>query len=108
MKNQILLDNYYLPRQLESAIDPFVDYNNHERHHESLNHPTPTDVYYDRGERSLACARKSNSERLVSGVGYTINKSCLNDHPDEPDTHLSSSDLCPKCFDELHAAMARW
>ena len=37
MKNQILLDNYYLPGQLKAALQQFVDYYNHERYHESLN-----------------------------------------------------------------------
>jgi transposase InsO family protein len=53
MKNQILLENYYLPGQLESAIDSFVAYYNHERYHESLKNLTPADVYYDRGAKIL-------------------------------------------------------
>jgi putative transposase len=53
MKNQILLENYYLPGQLESAIDRFVAYYNHERYHESLKNLTPADVYYGRGAQVL-------------------------------------------------------
>ena len=44
MKNEVLLENYYLPGQLESALAHFVDYYNHERYHESLNNLTPADV----------------------------------------------------------------
>ena len=33
MKNQILLENYYLPGELESAIIGFVSYYNYERYH---------------------------------------------------------------------------
>ena len=44
--SKILLENYYLPGQLESAIGRFVEYYNHERYRESLNNPTPADVYY--------------------------------------------------------------
>jgi transposase InsO family protein len=58
MKNQILLDNYYLPGQLESAIESFVAYYNHERYHESLKNLTPADVYYDRGAKILDMRRK--------------------------------------------------
>lgn len=50
MKNQILLDNYYLPGELKEQLHRFVDYYNHERYHESLNNLTPADVFYGRGE----------------------------------------------------------
>jgi putative transposase len=36
LKNRILLENYYLPGDLEAKIDAFVDHYNHRRHHESL------------------------------------------------------------------------
>src|SRR5262249_53727175 len=36
MKNRILLDNYYLPGQLEQSIEEFVRYYNNCRYHESL------------------------------------------------------------------------
>ncbi|SFM97174.1 Integrase core domain-containing protein [Nitrosomonas communis] len=45
LKNQILLENYYFPNELEDRIRQFVDYYNHERYHESLNNLTPADVY---------------------------------------------------------------
>jgi len=64
MKNQILLENYYLPGQLESAIDGFVAYYNHERYHESLNNLTPADVYYDRGEKILSLRQKIKERTL--------------------------------------------
>lgn len=53
MKNQILLDNYYLPGELKEQLHRFVDYYNHERYHESLNNLTPADVFYGRGEEIL-------------------------------------------------------
>ena len=36
LKNRILLENYYLPGDLEAQIDVFVSYYNHQRYHESL------------------------------------------------------------------------
>src|SRR5512143_1194798 len=45
MKNQILLENYYLPGQLEQRIADFVGYYNTQRYHESLNNVTPEAVY---------------------------------------------------------------
>ena len=53
MKNQILLENYYLPGQLEQRLAKFVDYYNLRRYHESLNNLTPADVYFGRGQTIL-------------------------------------------------------
>jgi transposase InsO family protein len=48
IKNRILLENYYLPGQLELSIGEFVDYYNNRRYHESLDNLTPADVYFGR------------------------------------------------------------
>jgi putative transposase len=64
MKNQILLENYYLPSELESALTCFVGYYNHERHHESLNNLTPADVYYGRGDTILSMRQKIKRRTL--------------------------------------------
>jgi transposase InsO family protein len=53
MKNQILLNNYYLPCELQEHLQKFVSYYNHERYHEALNNLTPADVFYCRGEEIL-------------------------------------------------------
>ena len=53
LKNRILLENYYLPRDLEAQIEAFVDQYNHRRCHESLRNLTPADVYFGRGQTIL-------------------------------------------------------
>jgi putative transposase len=53
LKNRILLENYYLPGQLEAQIDAFVAHYNHHRYHESLNNVTPADVYFGRAQTIL-------------------------------------------------------
>ncbi len=53
LKNRILLENYYLPGDLEAQIDVFVSYYNHQRYHESLKNLTPADVYFGRGQTIL-------------------------------------------------------
>ena len=53
LKNRILLENYYLPGDLEVSIDKFVDHYNHHRYHESLSNLTPADVYFGRGQTIL-------------------------------------------------------
>ena len=53
MKNQILLNNYYLPGELQEHLQQFINYYNHERYHESLDNLTPADVYYGLGHEIL-------------------------------------------------------
>ena len=52
-KSRILLENYYLPGELENEIQQFINYYNHERYHESLDNLTPADVFYGRGQEIL-------------------------------------------------------
>ena len=51
LKSRILLENYYLPGDLEQAVADFVEHYNHRRYHESLDNLTPADVYFGRGDR---------------------------------------------------------
>ena len=53
LKNRILLENYYLPRDLEAQVGAFVDHYNHRRCHESLRNLTPADVYFGRSHTIL-------------------------------------------------------
>ena len=53
LKNRILLENYYLPGDLEAQIGDFVSRYNHRRYHESLDNLTPADVYSGRGQTIL-------------------------------------------------------
>ena len=54
LKNRILLENYFLPGDLEAQIAAFVaDYNDC-RYHESINNLTPADVYFGRASSILA------------------------------------------------------
>jgi putative transposase len=54
LKNRILLENYFLPGDLEAQIAAFVDYYNNHRYHESIDNLTPADVYFGRGPTILA------------------------------------------------------
>jgi putative transposase len=53
LKNRILLENYYLPGDLEAQIDAFVADYNHLRYHESIGNLAPADVYFGRGQTIL-------------------------------------------------------
>ena len=54
LKNRILLENYFLPGDLEAQIAAFVDNYNYHRYHESIDNLTPADVYFGRGPTILA------------------------------------------------------
>ena len=53
LKNRILLENYFLPGDLEAQIEAFVDDYNRRRYHESIDNLTPADVYFGRGPTIL-------------------------------------------------------
>jgi len=53
LKNRILLENYYLPGDLEAQINAFVDHYNNHRYHEAIGNLTPADVYFGRGNTIL-------------------------------------------------------
>jgi transposase InsO family protein/transposase-like protein len=53
LKNRILLENYYLPGDLEQKIADFISHYNHLRYHESIANLTPADVYFGRSQTIL-------------------------------------------------------
>ena len=53
LKNRILLENYYLPGDLERQIAAFIEHYNNPRYHESLGNVTPSDAYHGRAHEIL-------------------------------------------------------
>ena len=66
MKNRVLLENYYLPGDLEMQIWAFVDYYNHQRYHKSLNNVTPADVYFGRDKDIIRERRRIKKQTIQS------------------------------------------
>jgi putative transposase len=64
LKSRILLENYYLPGDLEQAVTDFVEHYNHRRYHEALDNLTPADVYFGRGQAILE-RRKEIKRRTI-------------------------------------------
>ena len=64
LKNRILLENYYLPGDLEAQVDAFVAHYNHRRYHESLGNLTPADVYFGRGQTILLKREKIKRQTI--------------------------------------------
>ena len=61
LKSRILLENYFLPSDLERAVAGFVEHYNHRRYHESLDNLTPADVDFGRGQRIIEMRRRSSA-----------------------------------------------
>lgn len=64
LKNRILLENYFLPGDLEAQIAAFVERYNHRRFHESLGNLTPADVYTGRGPAILLQRERIKRETI--------------------------------------------
>ena len=64
MKNRILLENYYLPGNLEQQIGVFVDHYNNHRYHESLNNVTPADVCFG-GDKDILRKREKIKKQTI-------------------------------------------
>jgi len=64
LKNRILLENYYLPGDLEAQIGAFIDHYNNHRYHESLGNVTPADAYFGRAQAILKQRQKIKLKTL--------------------------------------------
>jgi transposase InsO family protein len=64
LKNRVLLENHYLPGELEARVAAFVEHYNHRRAHESLQNLTPADVYFGRGA-AIMCQRERIKRRTI-------------------------------------------
>jgi hypothetical protein len=97
--NRFLLENYYLPGDLEAQLDAFVEHYNQRRYHDSLRNLTPADVYFGRGQTILL-----EHERIKRN---TLQRRRLMHHrlAAEPQTQvrltlsLAANSICLKAFD---------
>ncbi len=58
LKNRVLLENHFLPGDLQTRIGAFVDQYNHRRYHESLGNFTRADVSFGRHRAIIEKERK--------------------------------------------------
>ena len=64
LKNRILLENYYLPGDLENQISAFVDHYNNQRYHESIGNVTPADAYF--GHHTAIIEKRKKIKKLTT------------------------------------------
>ena len=94
LKNRILLENYYLPGQLEAQVDAVVEHYNHHRYHKSLHnsHP-PTSTAVDH-RPSCSSANASRNRHSDNDACSTSNKPPNINSVDEPTPPLSHNAFC--------------
>jgi len=75
MKNVVKLEHYYFPWQLKDALRDFIAYYNNERHHESLDNVTPSDVYFGRKYKIITEREKIKKRTMRNRKkGYLASK----------------------------------
>lgn len=78
LKNSFLLENYYLPGDLEAQIEGFVDHYNHHRYHEILENLTHTRRRLLRTwQNHLAETRKDQTTDHPTTTLAASNRSCI-------------------------------
>jgi putative transposase len=74
MKNEINLQKYYLPWELEQELERFVTYYNNKRYHESLNNVTPADVYNGRHLEIISKRERLKRRTLKTRKLYNLSQ----------------------------------
>ena len=101
LNNRILLENYYLPGQLEQRLAEFVVYYNLRRYHESLNNLTPADVYFGRAQTILTRREKHQAENYRATTPAALCNRSHNCNLDGPDPLLNLLLTYPKGSDDI-------
>ena len=70
MKNLILLDLYYSPKELEVRIGEWVDYYNNHRYHEAIDNVTPSDKYFGLDREILEQRKKIKAKTMKQRRKY--------------------------------------
>jgi transposase InsO family protein len=86
LKNHILLENYFLPGDLEVQIEAFADHYNRQRYHEglNLNNVTPVNVYFGR-DKAIPKQRKRIKQKTPEARrSHHRQRAAYSNQPDEP------------------------
>ena len=87
LKNRILLENYFLPDDLEAQIGAFIEHCNHRRYHGSLGNVTPADACCGRAPAIIQ--QRERIKRRPSSVGARSTAGS------PPHIHLQTSPALP-------------
>jgi hypothetical protein len=67
----VLLENYYLPADLERQFSTFVDHYQNHRYHEGFGKQLPADVYYGQGANILKMREKVKKQTSMNAAYRT-------------------------------------
>ena len=95
LKNRILLENYYLPGDLENQISAFVDHYNNQRYHESIGNVTPADAYFGRHTAIIEKRKKDQKTDHPKPPLEPSKPSGLTSNKDEPDPPYETRSTVP-------------
>ena len=84
LQNRILLENYYLPGDLDNQISACVDHYHNQRYHESIGNVTPADAYFGRHTASIEKRKKSKTLTPPKPPLEPSQPSGLTSNKDEP------------------------
>ena len=110
LKNRILLENDYVPGDLERQVAAFVEHYNHGRYHESLSNLTPADVYFGRGETILLERERIKHQTIANRrLQHHVRAASLQpaNEPEHPFRRTESS-LRLSDVDKLHTQVHHW
>jgi len=88
LKNRILMENYFLPGDLETQIEAFVNYYNHQRYHESLGSVTPADVNSGRDKAILEQRERIKQKTLETRRLHHRKHAAQSNQQDDPNALL--------------------
>ena len=103
MKNRILLENYYLPDDLEQQIGVFVDHYKNHRYHESPNNVTPAGVYFGRAKGILRERETIKKQTIEYRRLKHKRQATLSTHQMNQSLHCSSRPYFP-----IHMTTDKW
>ncbi len=107
MKNRVLLENYYLPGDLERQIGAFVEYYNNQRYHESLNNVTPADVYFGPRQSHSTKTGKDQTKDIRNAPLAPPKTGGIINHTNEPEPPMLKPLRCPILYDGGHNTRER-
>ena len=103
LKNRILLENYYLPGDLEAQVEAFVEHYNHQRYHESLSNVTPADAYFGRAESIIKQRERiKRTDHETKTLASQQARSLISINQMMPNTHQREKRICLKLYDNGH------
>lgn len=103
LRNRFLLENYFLPGDLETQAEAFVDRYNYQRYHKNLKNVTPADVYFGRDKARQQRRERIKQKSLEARRLHHRQHDALSNQSDEPNSLLFEAVFGSKNSADVHA-----